>query len=844
MRKHSGLSTVVGAVFLVAVVVTSLSYVTYSVNTLGNFSESLITEEKRQQAKQDESFEILSMDITPANKLDGVVKNTGQIPLEIKSLWIEENDAPESVRKFDVNATIAPGNQIDLIDSVDFDMDSTKGYTMKMISSRGDVQSFYVNSPSSQNLLLNIHTIPEFVPSEFTTTILFTVANNMSNNSILYDLTPSINATSIGSATVDLRSGPNPTSYPSLGPGEIATFEYIYQLTGDVDEGATFNATIANAVTGNFVTTTASIKEVPFASTANTSLESFGLSDTLSNNDFILYFHDETDLTPGGYQMDGSDPSGGGSTESPSESALTFWSSNVTSSTVVTSGIWNSSLAYYSNLVPNGITAPSFAFMFECNNCGGTGDTADSTGNISADDFDDNSDPAWTATGGPDNDGYFTYDGNDYHQSEWSVDSDYTTYSDLSSRTVSTTAVWVRIPSTADNYMPIVRWGDENESSEDEYEIALGDGTGGNHGKFVFRYATNGDADVISCVSAGSTVYDTNTWYHVVGIRPADDQCSLYINGALSTSTTTSTSTSSISVDDNEIFIGHDGDSDYLIGDVAMFMHWNTANLASNVYDLYNTNYGTNGTSAHFTLQRTTGAGVVQETIYEDNDFELNFNDPAINSDISNRYNFQTTNSTYEKYSFYNFTTGTLPNITFATGERLKFNISWDSNTQNLPINIRFDDEDSNFVLPDASSYLQTSTTTPNWPTYLTIDNDDEIIYYVFNDGPEGVWFTYSGTRLILTASDASGSYGALGFQVNGTGVQNIDQDTDSIYIPDQNYAAITFSQIANPPQVNPPTPDLVPAGDYTAAVFISGYNDTGEEFLLTVDLGTVSVTD
>ena len=63
MRKHSGLSTVVGAVFLVAVVVSSLSYVTYSMNTLGNFSESLITEEKRQKDKQDEAFEILSMDI-------------------------------------------------------------------------------------------------------------------------------------------------------------------------------------------------------------------------------------------------------------------------------------------------------------------------------------------------------------------------------------------------------------------------------------------------------------------------------------------------------------------------------------------------------------------------------------------------------------------------------------------------------------------------------------------------------------------------------------------------------------------------------------------------------------
>jgi len=35
MRKHRGLSAVVGAVFLVAVVVSALSYVTYSMNVLG-----------------------------------------------------------------------------------------------------------------------------------------------------------------------------------------------------------------------------------------------------------------------------------------------------------------------------------------------------------------------------------------------------------------------------------------------------------------------------------------------------------------------------------------------------------------------------------------------------------------------------------------------------------------------------------------------------------------------------------------------------------------------------------------------------------------------------------------
>jgi|CXWL01.1.fsa_nt_gi hypothetical protein len=843
MRKHRGLSAVIGTVFLVAVVVSSLSYVTYSMNVLGNFSESLITEEKRQKDKQGEEFEITSVDITPTNKLDGVVKNTGQIPLEIKSLWIEEIGAPESVKKFDIGATIAPGNQLDLINSVDFDMDTTKGYAMKMVSGRGHVQSFYVNSPSSQSLMLNIHAIPEFVPSEFTTTVLFTVVNNMSNNNILYDLIPSVNTTSIGDVIIEQRSGPNPTSYPSLGPGEIATFEYIYQLSGDVDEGAIFNATIANAAAENFVITTALIKVVTLSTQSGTSLESFGLSSALVSESNILYFHDETDLTPGsGYQMDGSEPTGGGSTGDPSTTAMTFWSSNMTSSTVVTNGTWNSPLAYYSDLVPNGITQPSFAFMFECDDCGGTGSTSESTGNISGDDFDDSGSPIWHSTGGPHDDGYFTYDGNDYHRAEWDAANDYTAYQDISSNPVHT-AIWARIPATTDNYMPIVRWGDENESNEDEYEIALGDGSAGNHGKIVYRFTTDVDTDVTTCVSTGSTVYDTNTWFHVIGVRPADDQCMLYINGVFQESQSHgSDGTTDVDVDDvDDIFIGFNGDADYLIGDVAMFMHWNNvaAPSATTAYDLYNTNYGTNGTRAHFTLQRTTGTGTVQETIYNGN-FELDFHDPAKNSD-STRYDLQTSDATYDKYLFYNFTTTTLSSSTFATGERLMFKISWDSNTQNLPINIRFDDDDPLFTLPDASSYIQTPITTPNWPTYLTFDRDDKVTYYAFNNGPEGAWFNYQGTRFVLSNLAGTASYGGLVEQVNAT---SVNEDQDSIYIPDQNYASISFFQVSNPPQINPPANERVPVGEYNAAVFLSGYDDEGEAFLRTINLGVVSITD
>ena len=85
MKSHRGLSSVVGAVFLIAIVIGALSYISYSIDIMGNFSEALITEESRIKDKQREAFEVTSIDITAANKLDGVIKNTGQVPVKTRT---------------------------------------------------------------------------------------------------------------------------------------------------------------------------------------------------------------------------------------------------------------------------------------------------------------------------------------------------------------------------------------------------------------------------------------------------------------------------------------------------------------------------------------------------------------------------------------------------------------------------------------------------------------------------------------------------------------------------------------------------------------------------------------
>ena len=101
----------------------------------------------------------------------------------------------------------------------------------------------------------------------------------------LYNVTPLMNDTGTIVAddstglSVGYISGPEPTSYDSLGPGEVAIFTYVYSLTGETDgDQAWFNATLANANKGNEVLTSVAVQSVPLADEAGSSLTSLALN--------------------------------------------------------------------------------------------------------------------------------------------------------------------------------------------------------------------------------------------------------------------------------------------------------------------------------------------------------------------------------------------------------------------------------------------------------------------------------------------------------------------------------------------------------------------------------------
>ena len=104
----------------------------------------------------------------------------------------------------------------------------------------------------------------------------------------------------------------------------------------------------------------------------------------------------------------------------------------------------------------------------------------------------------------------------------------------------------------------------------------------------------------------------------------------------------------------------------------------------------------------------------------------------------------------------------TVSNSTLLAGERLKLTLDWNGqDEQNLPINIMFDDS-VGWSLPAGPSYLQTPPPDPRWPSFLSFDSLEKIVYTAFNEGPEGIWFIYSGTRIVLTSNDGLTSWSAV----------------------------------------------------------------------------------
>jgi len=852
VKSRRGLSTVIGAIFFIIAASSTIGYVTYSMNTIDKYNQSVLEKNQEDVERSDEQFKITRITIDN-NKLNMTIQNIGTLPINITRLWVEnttDTDDTDRVFKYDVKQAVYPGeNIIKVGQNIPLTIKTTQAYDLKLVTERGNEQKISVNSANTAPLHLQIFALPEEVPTGFTTTLLFAVTNNMSDNSVLTNLTPNIVASPSSGASAIPKSSIIPASYQVLNPGDTAYFKQTYTLTGESGESVGFTASLQNGYSGQSVSQTVDISIIEQAEQSQTSLTSAGLGSQ-SLPDDLLVLHKETTDALDGRQLYGIDPESSSDTgtiiQLDSTDAVFYTNYDSPLEVTIPQGKWNATLRYLSQPMPDSLASlvpgesgrDGVIYHFEDGACGTPpcyvkDSSGDSPTNLSVPSTASNR-PTWSSNIGPHSSGAFSFDGGDY------LDATVTDDTKMEERDI-TTAGWFRT-SVGTGVQVIFRAGDDGDtgSSGEFYQISLN----GQNLRFNYRSDNNSGDNLVTCQTSGFN-YANNNWQHFVAIRDDHRTCKLYINGTLVANDNSNGGggNTNIDVSGDKFAIGRDpscaggGSCNYFTGDLDDIIHWDDDELATTpsnqIDDLYKTNFGVASHKVTFTIERVTSTGlpITGGTVIDSPSYQLNFADGFGDYDL--------TTPPDSKWKQFNFTGITTSDTLVDDNERLKFKMHFENpadSGEKMKMKLKIDDQGI------VSGQLKSSLIQMPFPDkaltgYATYDNSGVGHMNVHNTGTNGAWISFM-SRMIFDSMDDSSSYGALIKQVEG---RPIDSTKDSAFFAPGDTNDAEFDKPYSVPGDASTT--LVPEGRYKMYAFLSGYDERGQIFLQTAYVGVVRVT-
>ncbi len=803
MKKRRGLSSVIGMVFLVVVLSSTIGYFTYGVNLIEQLNNEVITKAMEMQDLTKEKFEISSVKID-GGKFNLTIYNTGELPINFTRIWVNNvTDSTWPLQNFTVNKIATPKQTITNIgQELNLQALESQAYSIKLITHRGNAEEFFVNAPNQEPLDLRLLALPESVSDGFRTTLLLTVTNNMTKNNVLLNIKPIMQTPQVtGSAAYTLISEMNPSQKSTLDKGDTAYFTWTYEISGTLNDDVSFTTSLQNGLPQNTASATVRINDVLLAQQSETSLVTSTLTSPLIED--VLIFHSETEATPNGeYQMYPGDADTGGVIISVETDDPNFFTNN--GATVnISPGNWNASLTYFSEPYPDSLmdnNSKNMKLHFE-----GNIGPEDSTGNTNGHNLGSGSEmPTYESGGGPHGSGAFRFDGGDYIE----LDKEHNV-NDIH-QAPDTTALWFKADDGINDDQVIYR-AEKNDGSE-YYEIGIDIDD-----DVYFTFSAGGTPT--TCESSGFD-YENGNWQYLVAVRPSNYQCTLYIN-ATDVDLTPQAGGGGNNISIDKIYVGAEDDNpgNGFNGVIDDILHWDDYDLSSTeVTDLYNTNYGNSAHVVTFSIDKTDKNGIIQTNIATDASYPLKFLDGKENGSFLDSFNYTTTTLTWAN---------------FTDSERLLLDMQFVSG---LDMNMIIDD--TNLLLTPPNSFLQTPTASNPFQSYITVVADQPKILRVFNGGPETAWITYEGTRLTFDDVTSSNTFAAIILQANST---DVNSGQDSIAFPVDSIIDLTFSTAKNPPATTGST-GLITAGSYNMKMHIAGYDVAGKNLVRTIEFGIVTV--
>lgn len=267
MKSRRALSTVVGAVFAIIALTSTVTYVSYSMGILDNYNQSVLTKNQQLSDVNKEKFQISSVTVPSNGRLNMTIVNTGSLPINFTKIWIQNTSASDWVHSYTpTNSFVVPGGTLKKIgQDIPVSINSLNSYNIKIVTNRGNSQQVDVNSANTYPINIQLMALPPSISSGFKTELVMTVTNN--GTGTLTNLVPIL--TPNGSPTATCTPDPvSPAKYDTLAPGNTAIFSWSVMASGTQDgQTCNFGAQLRNGYAKNFGNATITVTTVKLANT-------------------------------------------------------------------------------------------------------------------------------------------------------------------------------------------------------------------------------------------------------------------------------------------------------------------------------------------------------------------------------------------------------------------------------------------------------------------------------------------------------------------------------------------------------------------------------------------------
>lgn len=264
MRSRRAVASVVGMVFAIIALTTTITYISYSMGILNNYNQSVLVKNQQLTDVDKEKFQISSVTV-PNGKLNITVADTGSLPIQFTKVWIQNTSATDQVYSYvPTHNFVSPGGILTNIGQSMTLINAADSYNVKVVTSRGNTQQFTINSPNTSPLNLQLLAMPPTIPTGFKTQLMMIVTNNSTGTLInVSPQTPTLvshNATSCNLGVV------SPTKINTLPQGETTVFSWPVTVIGNGNTYCTFQAQLQNGFPGQSVQATVIVSTVPVSS--------------------------------------------------------------------------------------------------------------------------------------------------------------------------------------------------------------------------------------------------------------------------------------------------------------------------------------------------------------------------------------------------------------------------------------------------------------------------------------------------------------------------------------------------------------------------------------------------